>query len=113
MEATVQEFPDFLAGVAESDQKAILPELDEMKTAWESEDGLVPAAAMKELFQMSKQAAHALPGRYGLTEYLFFDKKWYSMRECKALHALKRPSGAGGHKISAMVRDVLEDARKD
>ena len=113
MEATIQEFPDFLVGVPESDQKAILPELEEMKAAWEAEDGLVPQAALKELFQMSRQAAGLLPARYGLTEYRFFDKNWYSMRECKALHQLKRPSGAGGHKVARMVSDCLDDARRD
>ena len=106
-------FPNFLENVPESDQEAILPELDEMKVAWEAEDGLVPKAALKEIFQMSQQAAHALPGRYGLTEYRFFDKNWYSKREVEALHKLKRHTGGKGHNMAAMVRDVLDDARKD
>lgn len=109
--ATAQEFPNFLKGVAEEDQKAILPELEEMKAAWDAEEGLVPRAALKEIFQMSDQAAGALPGRYGLTEYVFWDKKWYSMRECKALHKLKRPSGFKGHSVARMVGDCFDDAR--
>ena len=110
--ATLQ-FPNFLEGVPESDQKAILPELEEMKVAWEAEDGLVPQAALKEIFKMSHQGASALPGRYGLTEYRFFDKNWYSKRECEALHKLKRHTGGKGHNMAAMVRDCLDDARKD
>lgn len=110
--ATLQ-FPNFLEGVPESDQKAILPELEEMKVAWDAEDGLVPKAALKEIFKMSHQSAHQLPGKYGLTEYRFFGKDWYSKREVEALHKLKRQTGGKGHSIAAMARDVFDDARKD
>tara|TARA_B100000519_G_C14105692_1_gene373259 strand:+ start:197 stop:538 length:342 start_codon:yes stop_codon:yes gene_type:complete len=111
MQSAVQEFPNFLEGVPVTEQPAILPELEEMKEAWTAEDGLVPAAALKEIFQISKQAAHKLPARYALTEYEFFDKKWYSMREVKALRNVKRTNGSEGRKIASMVRDCLDDAR--
>ena len=111
MEATVQEFPNFLEGIPVTEQPAIMPELEEMKDAWSAEDGLVPAAALKEIFQISKQAAARIPGKYALTEYEFFDKKWYSMREVKALAKVKRTSGGQGKQIARMVRDVLDDAR--
>lgn len=88
-----------------------MPELEEMKDAWTAEDGLVPAAALKEIFQISKQAASRIPGKYALTEYEFFDKKWYSMREVKALSKVKRTSGGQGKQIARMVRDVLDDTR--
>ena len=113
MQAAVQEFPNFLEGVPVSDQPALLPELEEMKDAWTAEDGLVPAAALKEIFQISKQAAHRIPARYALTEYEFFDKKWYSMREVKALSKIKRTSGGEGRQIASMVRDCLSDAREN
>ena len=106
-------FPDFLEQVPESKQKEILPELEEMKVAWDAEEGLVPQAALKEIFQMSRQAAHRLPGKYGLTEYRFFEKNWYSKRECEALHKLVRQTGSKGHSIAAMARDVFDDARKE
>lgn len=111
MQAAVQEFPNFLEGVPVSDQPAILPELEEMKEAWTEEEGLVPAVALKEIFQISKQAASRIPAKYALTEYEFFDKKWYSMREVKALSKVKRTSGGEGRQIARMVRDVLDDAR--
>ena len=38
-------------------------------------------------------------------------KKWYSMREVKALSKVKRTSGGEGRQIARMVRDVLDDAR--
>ena len=113
MAASTLTFPDFLDQVPASEQDAILPELEEVKVAWDAEDGLVPKAALKEIFQMSQQAAHQLPGKYGLTEYRFFGKDWYSKRECEALHKLKRETGGRGHNIARMVRDVLDDARKD
>lgn len=113
MDTATLTFPNFLEGVPESDQREILPELEEMKVAWEAEEGLVPQAALKEIFGVSRQAADRLPGKYGLTEYRFFDKNWYSKRECEALHRLKRESGGKGHNMAAMVRDCLDDARKD
>ena len=111
MATAVQEFPNFLEGVPLTEQPAILPELEEMREAWEAEDGLVPAAALKEIFQVSRQAAHNIPGKYALTEYEFFEKKWYSLREVKLLSKVKRTSGGGGKQIASMVRDVLDDAR--
>lgn len=113
MEATVQDFPNFLEGVTSEEAQDLLPEIAEMKSAWDEEDGLVPAAALGELFGISKQAAYQLPVRYGLSEWTFFNKKWHSMREVKALHKLKRNTGAGGHKMAQMVRDCLDDAREN
>ena len=60
MEATVQDFPDFLEGVTSAEAQDLLPEIAEMKSAWEEEDGLVPRAALGELFGISKQAASNL-----------------------------------------------------
>ena len=105
------EFP--FAKDLEAADEAMLPELTEMNETWKAENGLVPAAALKEIFQISKQAAHKLPGKYGLTEYNFFDKKWYSRAEVEALHKMERPAGFKGSSMAAMGRDCLDDARKD
>ena len=77
------------------------------------EEGLVPKAALKEIFQVSQQAASSFPKRYGLTTWQFFGKDWFSMREVKALHAIQRPQGFQGHSMANMVRDAISDARKD
>ncbi len=111
MSSAVVEFP--FAKDLEAADEAILPELTEMNETWKAENGLVPAAALKEVFQISRQAADKLPGKYGLTEYIFFGKRWYSRAEVEALHKLERPSGFKGHNMAAMVRDCLDDARKD
>ena len=111
MEAVQTPFP-FAEGI-EGNDPSIVAELREMNTVWKHENGLVPKAALKELFGISRQAAADLPGRYGLTEYMFMEKKWYSRIECEKLHASKRASGAAGHNMAALVRDCLDDARKD
>ena len=111
MEAVQTPFP-FAEGIEGSDSETIA-ELREMNDVWQAENGLVPKAALKELFGISNQAASLLPGRYGLTEYEFLGKKWYSRIECERLHATRRPTGYQGHNMAAMVRDCLDDARKD
>ncbi len=111
MEVVQTPFP-FAEGIEGSDPD-IVAELREMNDVWCEENGLVPKAALKEIFGISQQAASDLPGRYGLTEWIFLGKKWYSRIECEKLHRSKRASGAAGHSMAAMVRDCLDDARKD
>mgnify|MGYP007063718066 FL=1 len=111
MEAVQTPFP-FAEGIEGSDSETIA-ELREMNEAWQAENGLVPRAALKQLFGISDTAAASLPGKYALTEYDFLGKKWYSRIECERLHASKRPTGYQGHNMAAMVRDCLDDARTD
>tara|TARA_B100000676_G_scaffold276938_1_gene298227 strand:- start:1022 stop:1375 length:354 start_codon:yes stop_codon:yes gene_type:complete len=106
------EFP-FAESLPKTDDPAIMSEIKEMKEAWELEDGLVPKAALKEIFGVSQQAASQYPKRYNLKEWNFFGKSWYSMNEVKALHGIKRPTGYQGHNTASLVRDCLSDARKD
>ena len=108
MEATL-EFP--FAAQVESSDPAMMAELREMNDAWQAEGGLVPAAALGELFGVHTEVGRRMPGKYGLTEYKFLGKKWYSMTEVKALHKIERPSGFQGHSVAKMVGDVLDDAR--
>jgi len=110
MEATI-EFP--FAAQVESSDPAMMVELREMNDAWQSEGGLVPAAALGEIFGMHREGGRKLPARYGLTEYKFLGKKWYSMTEVKALHKIERPSGFKGHSVARMVSDCLDDAREN
>lgn len=110
MEATI-EFP--FAEQIESSDPAMMVELREMNDAWQSEGGLVPAAALGEIFGMHREGGRKLPARYGLTEYVFLGKKWYSMTEVKALHKIERPSGFKGHSVARMVTDCLDDAREN
>jgi len=106
---TFEFFPD----IPENAVGELGPEIAEWKEAFLAEDGLIPQVAMPGLFGISKQAASKLPGSYALTEYNFFGKKWYSKRETEALYKLKRQTGGKGHKLSRVVRDMLEDARQD
>jgi hypothetical protein len=111
MEVVQAPFP-FAEGI-EGNDPSIVAELREMNEVWQAENGLVPKAALKQLFGCSHQAAGDLPGRYALTEWIFLGKKWYSRIECEKLHRSKRASGAAGHSMAAMVRECLDDARKD
>ena len=106
------EFP-FAESMPASTDPAIMEEVKEMQNAWQNEGGLVPQAALPEIFGVSQQAASAYPKRYDLQRWTFFGKLWLSMNEVKALHGIKRPTGYAGHSTAAMVRDCLSDARKD
>ena len=110
-EAVQTPFP-FAEAIEGSDSDTIA-ELREMNEVWQEENGLVPRAALKQIFGISQQAASQLPGKYGLTEYDFLGKKWYSRIECERLYNSERPTGYQGHNMAAMVRDCLDDARKD
>jgi hypothetical protein len=96
-----------------SSDPAIMEEVSAMQQIWQDQGGLVPQAALKEIFGVSQQSANAYPKRYNLRRWEFFNKQWLSMNEVKALHGIKRPSGYAGHSTAAMVRDCLSDARKD
>lgn len=104
---------DFFADVKDEDDQALTPELLELFDVWKDEGGLIPNAACPGLFKMSKQAWSFIPGRYGLTEYKFLGKKWYSRKEVEALHKTKRSRGKKGADTAQMVRDCLEDVRRD
>jgi len=106
------EFP-FAEQLPKSDDPAVISEVKEMSDVWSDEGGLVPRAAMGELFNVSRQAGEQYAGRYGLKTWTFFGKVWLSMNEVKALHKIKRPTGFQGHSTAKMVRDCLADARKD
>jgi hypothetical protein len=110
--AATIEFP-FADSLEKTDDPSILAEVKQMKVISNQEDGLVPKVALKEIFQVSQQAASEFPKRYGLTTWQFFGKDWYSMREVKALHKIERPRGFKGHSMANMVRDAISDARKD
>lgn len=102
---------DFFGSVLEEDDELGV-EITEWREAFEAEGSLVPKSACHTMFSMSRQAWSEMPGRYGLTEYIFFGKKWYSSREIKALYKLKRASGGEGKKLASIVRDCLDDARE-
>lgn len=102
---------DFFEGVLEEDDELGV-EIKEWRAAHEAEGSLIPNVACHTMFSMSRQAWERMPGKYGLTEYEFFGKKWYSSREIKALYKLKRQSGGEGKKLASIVRDVLQDARE-
>tara|TARA_E500000081_G_scaffold100610_1_gene101754 strand:- start:520 stop:873 length:354 start_codon:yes stop_codon:yes gene_type:complete len=106
------EFP-FAESMPASSDPAIMDEVKEMEQIWEDQGGLVPKAALPQIFGVSQQAAYTYPKKYNLREYTFFKKTWLSMNEVKALHGIRRPSGFKGHSTAAMVRDCLSDARKD
>ena len=110
--AATIEFP-FAETLEKTNDPQILAEVKEMRVISNQEEGLVPKAALKEIFQVSQQAASLFPKRYGLTTWQFFGKDWFSMREVKALHAIQRPQGFQGHSMANMVRDAISDARKD
>jgi len=108
--ATATTFP-FLEDV-EVTEGDLGPEIAEWKQAFLDEGGLIPHAACHELFGMSRQAWSFIPGKYALTEYTFFGKKWYSKREIEALHKTKRFSGGGGRVTAKLIRDCFDDARE-
>lgn len=95
--------------VSESD---LGPEIAEWKQAFLDEGGLIPNAACPELFGISRSAWQFIPGKYALTEYEFFGKKWYSKTEVEALHKTKRFSGGGGKLTAKLIRDCFDDARE-
>ena len=102
---------DFFEGVLEDDDELGV-EIKEWREAHEAEGSLIPNVACHTMFSMSRQAWERMPGKYGLTEYEFFGKKWYSSREIKALYKLKRASGGEGKKLASIVRECLADARE-
>jgi hypothetical protein len=106
------EFP-FAESMPASSDPAIMDEVKEMQQIWQDQGGLVPQAALKEIFGVSRQAAERYPTRYNLRRWTFFGKMWLSMNEVKALHNIERPTGYAGHNTAKMVRDCLSDARKD
>lgn len=110
--ADVIEFP-FAESLPKSEDPAIMSEVREMQNAWDEHGGLVPKAALPQIFGVSQQAAYAYPKKYNLRQWTFFKKTWLSMNEVKALHGIRRPSGFKGHSTAAMIRDCLSDARKD
>ena len=112
MQEAVLEFP-FAESLPESSDPAIMEEVSAMQQIWQDQGGLVPKAALPEIFGVTRQAAERYPRKYNLASWEFFGKQWLSMNEVKALHGIKRPSGYAGHSTAAMVRDCLSDARKD
>ena len=63
MQEAVLEFP-FAESMPESSDPAIMEEVTAMQQIWQDQGGLVPKAALPEIFGVTRQAAERYPRKY-------------------------------------------------
>jgi hypothetical protein len=111
-----QMLPDIFEGlpVNEDDWPAEIKEdLKLYAKAHTEEGGLIPSAACRHIFGVSRQRWHAMCKEYMFKTWTLFDKKWFSANQLKQFHKLDRSEYGGkgkGVDMAAMARDCLADA---
>ena len=71
-------------------------ELDNYQEWSAQENGLVPAAVMPDLLEVSRQRWTQLKGVYNFKEFVVFGKKWYSRRQMEDFYKTRRVAGEQG-----------------
>jgi len=101
-EFTLDQFAD------ESVPDRYAADLSLYKKAFKTENGLVPAAAMREILGVTRQRVWQLEKQNLWKTYKFFGEKFYSRTQMEAFTNQFRPNGRPS--MSKVVQDCLSDA---